>query len=146
MPKSIIKTARPDGGWSLPVDTEATRLLHERYSALCGQLDKGDLMLIVRKARGDLSPQVTPFTDGYVPFAEAVFSAGHTRGTVLVSFPYCADTTWKDGDLADRALTVHTIGEAPHAIVDTVVERLIEALPVPVVGQAPSIEEVAPLL
>lgn len=146
MAKTVLKTVRPTGGWSLPIDTETTRVLHERFCALSGTLDKGDLMLIVRKARGEVLKHEIELDDGYVPFACAEFSAGATLGDVLVVFPFCADTACEDGDMADRAVSVHSMGEVPCRPADEIVRRLIEAMPIVVPAPAPSLEDVESVL
>lgn len=146
MAKTVLKTVRPAGGWSLPIDTEATRILHERFSALSGAIDKGDLMLIARKARGVVLKHEIELNDGYLPFACVEFSAGSTLGDVLVVFPFCADSAYEDGDMADRAVSVHTMGEVPDRCVGDIINRLIEAMPDVAPPPAPAHEDVQPVL
>lgn len=145
MSKLLHTKARPEGGWSLPVDTTVTRDLVDRYAAVEGIIDMAAVILFVRQANGTVQKQALPLTDGYEPYAVAVFSAGSLMGDVCVVFPYCTDTACEDRSMMDRAVSVHTMGEVPDSLVDRVIARLIEAMPTVVLAPAPTPEEIAVL-
>jgi hypothetical protein len=119
-----IAVRRPEGGWSTHVSTATTQRLHERFVRLAAQstFDLAALTLMVRKANGSMA-QNLPLIDEYQPFAQADFGAGDGFGTIRVVYPFCAD--------ADRSVSVHTVGRVPDAIVDRVIERVMETLPIP---------------